>query len=584
MRPTQRTSLVLISLLILAACGGGGGGGGSPAPTGSSSSSMLSTSSVSSSATSLSASASSTSSGTSSASANNSPTLSPDCTACAATSATLYSGAGIGVWAYHNSTSASTTLPISISGLSNKRVTLVYTNLGSSAVTMPSISLEPSIAPSISADTLSSISNKDPAPASIIAERERFAASFQGKTAPALLNKNLMFESAIAPDYAVGESRTITEPYAYLAYNTIVTTTVSLKKQVTTTDGTVVNFWVDDTEFGTGKMSQTTVDTFATRFASGSNSIYSLATGLIGKPWGAHGYSNLIGATQPINIIFYNSNGGNWAGYFASSDLYTSAYDSNSNAWLSFYLASDVLYEGSSHLSYYTNYASSTLAHEFTHMIHNYQRSILLGKSFTTWLNELAAMGMEDIIASKIFSDGTQKIRDVRYKGWISGGNFNCQQDYWPDSNLTSTDFCTSSRYSVNGAWSAFMNRQYGLDYYKALFSSSASDSTLIMDGAIKAAGGGGYQESMRRWGASIAMLPAASTPSGHGYPARTDGSYSMVGFDGTALKTYRVLPSSVPSTLAPYAHFPVERTNVSGTYAETLTVPANTAISVVIQ
>ena len=520
--------LPVLALLLLASCGGGGGG--------------------------------------------ETPELTPDCTACGAASNTVYSGSGVGIWTYKNTQSSAVSLPVSISGLSGKDVTIVYTNQGDTAVDMPSIALAPAIQmPRISNNTLNNQYIGDPAPASIIAQREAFARSFKGKVAPAKLMQGQMY-AAPATAWVVGDTRSIT------TYSDE-TTTISLKKTVTTQDGTSVNIWIDDNEFGAGKVSMSTLDTFASKFASGDNSIYTQVTTLLGKPWGAHGYpTTLIPANQSINIAFYNGKGGGWGGFFYACDESTGC--SGSNQWLSFYINTENIYDSNSWLDLSVSYHMSFLAHEFTHMVHQYQRAILLGKPFADWLNELAAMSMEDLLATKMSAIDISMIRDQNFSYWLNAGNFNCQQDVW--LGLDIIDGCDS--YAVNGALGAFLNRQYGVAYYKALFASSETDPMKILDGAIKSAGGTGYQDALRRWGGSIALLPTATTPAGHGYPARTDGAYSLVGFNGPDFKSIRKMPTTVPASLAPHAHFPVVRSNISGTFTENLTVPAGTSVTVVIQ
>lgn len=452
---------------------------------------------------------------------------------------------------------------------------VVYTNQGDTTVTMPSISLTPAAnVVRNAAPSLKGVPAGDPAPAKIIALREQFAQAFKGKVAPARLGQHLAYAPA-ATTWAVGDTRTI-----YDAMNSGATLSITLNKTVTTPDGTVVNLWVDPNEFSASKLTQTTVDTLATRYSSGSNSVYSQVTNLIGKPWGETGYSYMIPASQPINIVFYSGNGAGWGGFFFSGDEYTVASYSKSNEWLAFYVNTDQLYGTPS--SGYINYYTSVLAHEFTHMIHSYQRSVLLGKPFETWLNELCAMSMEDIVASNVFTSGYNAIRDQRYKYWIAlGSGLNASPEVWGGLG--------SNSYVVNGTLGAFLNRQYGLAYYKALFASAASDSVAVMDGAIKAVGGTSYVEALRRWGDSIALFPLATAPAGQGYPARSDTvngvTYALAGFNGPDVKSLRVLPTTVPSSgLLSHGHFPFLRSNLGSTWTETLTVPANTSVTVVVQ
>lgn len=63
------------------------------------------------------------------------------------------------------------------------------------------------------------------------------------------------------------------------------TVTATLRQQATATDGRIVNLWVEDSEYGSSKISDGIINTLLTKFSSGSQSVYSLATSLVGQPW-----------------------------------------------------------------------------------------------------------------------------------------------------------------------------------------------------------------------------------------------------------------------------------------------------------
>lgn len=428
--------------------------------------------------------------GGSSSEVNPEPVLLADCTGvnCGAVDSTNYSGSGIGVWTYKNTTSAAIALPVSITGVAGKEATIVYTNLSDAAVSMPGISLAPTFR--TAGDTLQASGypqrSGDPAPLNIQVQREQFARAFPFARAQSLQARKLAY--APARSWVVGDTRTI---------NTFDDTVISieLKKTVTTQDGTVVNIWVDENEFGSSKVTMATLDTFASRYATGNNSIYSQVTHLIGKPWGEHTYQEFIPPGQSINIVFYNAGTAGWGGYFYNGDVAIPDYWPQSNGWLAFYINSAQLYSGTEYFDLIQNYYTSVLTHEFTHMIHFYQRGVLQDKSFATWLNEFAALGMEDIVSRNVFRSvdscavySCYDIPDYFYAAWLAQGDFNLQPEKWGG--------VSSSSYDINASWSAFLNRQYGLAYYQALFTSSESDSLAILDSAIKSVGGSGYLSS----------------------------------------------------------------------------------------
>jgi hypothetical protein len=71
--------------------------------------------------------------------------LAPACTgaACGASDATTYSGQGVGVWTYTNTTATEQPVAVGLRNLGTRPVTLIYTNTGDAAVSLPAITLTP---------------------------------------------------------------------------------------------------------------------------------------------------------------------------------------------------------------------------------------------------------------------------------------------------------------------------------------------------------------------------------------------------------------------------------------------------------
>ncbi|WP_204277729.1 M30 family zinc metallopeptidase, partial [Enterobacter hormaechei] len=69
-----------------------------------------------------------------------------------------------------------------------------------------------------------------------------------------------------------------------------------------------------------------------------------------------------------------------------------------SNQSLSLYVDSETIYLGGNDG---LNTVISTLGHEFTHMANFYQRGVLHGSQYMygTWLEEMTAMTMEDVLS-----------------------------------------------------------------------------------------------------------------------------------------------------------------------------------------
>lgn len=499
-----------------------------------------------------------------------------DCQDCGALDANTYAGKGAGVWFFRNAGSQPVDVPVRISGLTGQNVLLVYSNEGATAVALPTLQLNTTSAGVAAGASVAGRAASDPAPEAISQANERLLGDLlkQRETYLAAGGSRPLVAAGAAPALSEGASRTVVDPYRGE------TLTLTLRKRLSTLDGAYkVNLWVDDREFGAGKMSAATLAQFADYFAGAvDRNIYSLASGLIGKPWGEHGYANLIDANQDLNLVFYNSNSAGWAGYYAASEQVRKAWYAKSNQWLALYIASDSLYEGGSTGS--LRWAASTMAHELTHMIHFYQRAVVRGQGFDLWLNEMTAMGMEDIIDSRVFGEAYSTTEIMHYPNWLVSGNYNCPFTTW--IGLGWSNGCNS--YAVSGSFGAFLLRQYGIDYYRALFANHETSSLAVLDEAIIGVGGSGYRDALRRWGASLAMFSLNSAPAGHGYPRRLQGGFDLMGFEGAFYRSLRRLPSSVPDTLASLAHFPLDRGRVSGVYAETLTVPAASSLTVTIQ
>ncbi|AYB53989.2 M30 family zinc metallopeptidase [Ralstonia solanacearum] len=562
-RNTKQTigmaAMATIMAATLAACGGGGGGGsdGSGAST-----TQATPASVA---------------------------VAPACsgTNCGALG-TTYAGSGVRIWQATNTGGTAAAVPISIAGLKGQSVTLIYSNQSAASQPMPSVSL-----------STASLSNTG----STATAKPLATTSAQDDTNAAFDRKLFDFNAHALDGYASGPaplktqsttSDTVLRPQSVASVGTqrswnhqqpdgtAVTVTATLHQQATATDGRIVNLWVEDSEYGSSKISDSTINTLLTKFSSGSQSVYTMATSLVGQPWGAYSSSaSLIDPNQALDIVVLNiePDGQPYGrvGYFWARNNFTTSAQPLSNQSLSLYVDSETIYlGGTSGL----NTVISTLGHEFTHMANFYQRGVLHGSAYMygTWLEEMTAMTMEDALSTQI-DPSFNNVRDSRFPAWL-------QSAY--DCSLTAFDPSLSSScpgYPISGSLGGFLLRQYGLAYYRNLLQNfSSTDSATLLNNAIQAGGGAGLGDAVARWGTAIALLPAASSPSGFAYPARTDSGFSVPAVNGPNYSGQRSMPSSVPATLQGYGQFPVARGTKIGTYSETITVPAYSAVSIVVQ
>jgi hypothetical protein len=328
------------------------------------------------------------------------------------------------------------------------------------------------------------------------------------------------------------------------------TTSISATCRSVTTDGTItLNIWVADDAWDSCSksycMTQTMVDAFATKFLQSgtSNDIYDWVTGIYGLPWGSHSSSYYIdsSAASSIDILFYDidndDTSGSTAGFFWSKDNILSSYNSYSNERLMFYMDSV--------LSAYPDGTTweitdslpadmaSTLAHEFQHMIHFYQKAVTYGSSSETWINEMASMMAEDLVADKLEVNGPRGVSysdDSAGSAGTTGGRlplFNVKNYYSPtqwNSDLTS--------YSVVYAFGAYLGRNYGgAELFRNVVQRANTDYTAITE-SIEDLGYSSITLStlLKQWGIAVLMSDQTDTDAGYQY---NTGSAFSAALDG---------------------------------------------------
>jgi hypothetical protein len=450
-------------------------------------------------------------------------------------------GTNVNVWSYKNSGANSVNLDVSMANISSKDITIVYTNEGSEYVTMPSIYI------------YQLLKNE------VYPYDEEYNEKFYEFKEPDFMMDNLP-ELIESDDISLNQTPSFKVWSVGSKYSWKINSCCgggarpsTLRKQVIANERTI-NIWVEDSEYNSGKMSAAKID----YIASNIGTVYTNVVKIAGEPWGTHGYSGLIASgSQPLDIVFFNS-GGTVGGYFNPHNDYIGS-DSNEAVAIFVYARLDDVS------------TLSTIAHELTHAINFYQRYILMGSNnyYETFLNEMTAVMMQDVIADKI----SLNVASGRYGSWISAQLY--QQDM--------TDWKYSS-YNIVSSFGSFLLRQHGIDFYKTLFRTNGS-SMDALDNAIKVYDSGGLAKALRNWGASIAMFPAATAPKGFGYPARVnDNGFNLEAFDGNAYRQHRKLPTSSPATLAPNAHFPFLRKTEKNIYNESFVVPKGVGVSIVVK
>jgi len=292
-----------------------------------------------------------------------------------------------------------------------------------------------------------------------------------------------------------------------------------------------LNIWVsDDSFFGSGCskakcVTQEMVDALADIFlkAGADNDIYDWDTNIFGEEWGAAAsskYSNLIGANNEITILLTDienddSTNGGVLGYFYAKDNYSKESISGSNERIMFYIDA-VLFANSENTTwsiddYWPKEMISTLAHEFQHMIHFYEKNTLLSENMTdTWMNEMLSETTEEVVATKIHHTGP---RGVAYTDGSAGISGNTDGRY-PLFNSTNTLSLTSwgnnlQDYSKVNAFGAFLTRNYGgVKVLHDIMYNTFSDEQAVMDAVHKTVQGEGklFGDLVREWGVAVLL------------------------------------------------------------------------------
>jgi hypothetical protein len=629
MPQTLKWLFIALTSLALSACGGGGGGGGHSGGS------------------------SSTDGG-----GNSGAAPLPVCDSCVLNNDTD-GGTDMSVYSYENQGDSALVIPVSLSNLtrsaSSTTITLLYTNQTSTPIkNFSSIALAPDLSSSSSYSD-----NPSDEPLQVLARSALGAtedsANFVNKIPQLITSFNphaaLMDYGSVNHSFIQLPNSNSTAPentdraWKYLDGNGVsrsTNCTLIKKSALTANDGSQrpLQVWVQDGEYVSGKITSGIVD----KIISMLQSIYPIQTSLAGKAWGKadesfHGAfidDDNEAEVQPLNIVFINfspNDGTGWGllGYFWSiNDFRQSATQAclslcqYSNEALAIFVNTDTLYSADSKNSGGEEDQRSTVAHELTHLISFYQRTVANGDdkldpTFSTAMSETTAMMMEDVLATRINPNtspngGFHAIRDTRFKTWLASGGsgygFNCDiTSFGSDCNENATYI----GYSESGSFGAYLLRHYGLAFYKHLLrdipAAGHADQASLIDSALKAVKpkdaekADNFSLALRRFGASLAGVPPVGQPEFYGYPERieywnvaqgaddpsaNESNYATLGdqkidlihFDGTAYK--RTFPTSAPKTLNPYSFYAVERRPKSNTYTGNVTLPAGVGLTIV--
>jgi hypothetical protein len=223
------------------------------------------------------------------------------------------------------------------------------------------------------------------------------------------------------------------------------------------------------------------------------NDIYDWATAFLGVPWfdwgtGSSaewtdaGYPELVspldvGNTIDILLLDIEEDGstdGGVVGLFWAKDNYYQSSIGVSNERIMFYLDAPMFSQadggGWDITDFWPATMVSTLAHEFQHMIHFYQKNVLRMEigSTETWLNELLSLVTEDLLSDRMQVPGPRGVDPSLYPDGDAGspGNLDGRVPSYNNHSDTgifqwsSTDPLTS--YGMAYSFGSFLIRNYG--------------------------------------------------------------------------------------------------------------------------
>lgn len=389
--------------------------------------------------------------------------------------------------------------------------------------------------------------------------------------------------------------------------------------------------WVADDSWHVGGskanlVNQAMVDVLADAYLKVGleNDIFDWLTGIFGAEWGevpASMEASLIPEnSNTIRILLYdidanNSTNGGVVGLYYSRDNFRTSVLSDSNEGLMFYLDA-VMYatpDGPTWetTDYWPKVGLSTLAHEMQHMIHYYRKNVLQDTSSDTWLNEMASLISEDLVARGLAVDGP---RGVASSDSTAGGTGNLngrlpRYNYWNDDPLTVWQSGNNvlRSYSIAYAYGAYLARNFG---GAALFRdivNAPSGGTQAVTAALASQGYSyGFTDTLRMWAVANLLSDVTSaaepvrynrgdwftfTVDGHSYDLGSINLYNFRYLDSTngIDHTGPWINTSKPTygtQMAAYSnsYYKAGVVAAGGTATWNITLPAGVVMSVVVK
>ena len=340
------------------------------------------------------------------------------------------------------------------------------------------------------------------------------------------------------------------------------------------TDGTITAVvWVADREWacGEGCVTQPLVDGLAGVFLrpGSANDIYDWLTAIFGDPWGPHRKEVLIPpqAASEIHILLFDIHedglpGDGVAGFFSNLHALRRAGNpplaQGSNERLMFFVDSPVL-TAAPWLSL------GTLAHEFQHLIHYYQKEVARDIENETWLNEMASEVAEDLVADKLGVSGPRGVASGDATAGDPDNRFGRLPEYnrYNDIQVTAWDH-TLANYSINYALGAYLARNYGGAELFSRIVQSGRSGVEAVEGALRELGHEvPFPQLLANWAAANLLSDNTAAPVPYRYNPGTwstsrAGGATSIEFRLGSINLYNYTPRrprGYPDRPGPYLH-----------------------------
>jgi hypothetical protein len=261
------------------------------------------------------------------------------------------------------------------------------------------------------------------------------------------------------------------------------------------------------------------IDELADRFLQpgSDNDIYDWVTNIFGEEWGSDAQdheSDLISEQDEITILLTdidsdNSPEGGVIGYFYAKDNYKQSALSGSNEAIMFYIDSVMFANTDTTRIDWKKEIYATLAHEFQHMIHFYQKAVRKNATSDVWLNEMLSETTEDLVATKINHTGPRGV-DPSDGSAGSADNELGRYPLFNRYNTLSLDRWSNrlSDYSKVSAFGTFLVRNYGgaKVLHDILYTAKSHAD------AVEAATGKSMRTLLSQWGTAILLSDRVRT------------------------------------------------------------------------